>query len=134
MKIIRQASKAGHFLMTRPSPIIVHVRLESKLALVISIFLFKKDFYAMELKYYFDNLLEYRKRFIIRMITNWIKLDNSNACKKNTRDKTNYSLNWNSTCVPLVLQLHEDYHSLIRISQESTIRWSISRSQINYYL
>jgi len=47
------------------------------------------------------------------MITSSRSLTNYNACKQNMRDKSNYWLNRKSKmCSPLV-QLHEDFHSLI---------------------
>jgi hypothetical protein len=47
----------------------------------------------MELNDHFGNLSEYRKKFIIMAITSLIRLDNSNVCKNNIRDKSNYLLN-----------------------------------------
>jgi hypothetical protein len=49
------------------------------------------------------------------VITSLTRLDNSNACKNNMKDKTNFLLNRKSKICSPVLQFHEDYRSLTRI-------------------
>jgi hypothetical protein len=117
--LARSGSKIAHTRPPRPLLYQSPARLaRPELALIISIFLYKKDFHTIELHHHFGNLQEHSKKFITIVVMSSISLNNYNACKNNIKDKPNHLLNRKSKMCSLTVQLHEDYHSLTRISQE----------------
>jgi hypothetical protein len=102
-----QTSKSGHFLMVQLG-----------LVLIVIISLLQKGFDPIGLNNHSGNLSKHRKKFIIIVITNLLRSNSFNTCKNNMNDKTNLILNRKSKICSPLLEFHEDYRLLTRISYE----------------
>jgi len=84
-----------------------------RMALLKVYFFYKKDFYTMKLHNCCNHLLEHGKKFIIIVITSWIRSDNLNAWK-NQHDRFTNKISadqFQTARSVTIVELHSQHYS-----------------------